>query len=93
MCSSLVRGKNSTSALFISKVDLNCLYLQFITNHLVIMCYDMSEFIFLHNIFKLKSYFFKIRMALKTLITKSLSIQGNKKFTCAVTQKESDLSY
>ena len=29
----------------------------------------MSEFLFFHNIFKLKSYFFKIRMALKTLFT------------------------
>ena len=52
-----LRGKNSTSALSIPKVDLNYLYLQFITNQLVIMVYDMSEFLFLHNIFKLKLFF------------------------------------
>ena len=47
-------------------------------NQLIIMCYDVSEVLFLHNIFKLKSYFF-IRMALKILIiTKSLSIQVKK---------------
>ena len=39
--------------------------------------------IILHNIFMLKSHsFFKIIMAFKTLIAKSLSIQGNKKYTC-----------
>ena len=53
------------------------------------MCYDLSESLLLHNIFIL----FLIRMALKTLITNSLSIQANKKCTCAVSQKESDLSY
>ena len=36
--------------------------------------------------------FFLIRMAL-TLITKSLSIQANKKCINAVSQKESDLSH
>ena len=58
MCSSVVRDKNSTSALLMPKVDLNCLFLKFIMNQLIIMCYDMSEFLFLHNIFKLKGYFF-----------------------------------
>ena len=58
MCSSVVRDKNSTSALLMPKVDLNCLFLQFITNQLIIMCYDMSEFLFFRNIFKLKSVFF-----------------------------------
>ena len=65
-------------------------------NQLKIMCY-MSEFLFLHNIFMLKSYFFKLEWLLKTLIiiTKSLSIQANKKCTqnYAVSQKESDPSY
>ena len=38
MCSSVVRDKNSTSALTLdAKVDLNCPFLQFITNHLIIM--------------------------------------------------------
>ena len=55
------------------------------------MCYCMSELVFLHN--KLKSYFFKIIMVLKTLILKPLSIQGIKKCTYAVSKKESDVSY
>ena len=57
------------------------------------MCYDVSECLLLHHIFMLKKLFFLIRMALKTLITNSLTIQANKKCTCEVSQKESDLSY
>ena len=61
MCSSVVRDKNSSHALLMPKVfilDLNCLYLEFITNQLIIMCYDMSELLFLHNIFMLKKLLF-----------------------------------
>ena len=55
------------------------------------MCYDKSELLLLHNIFMLKEHSF---LQLKTLVvTKSLSIQANKKCTYAVSQKESDLSY
>ena len=57
------------------------------------MCYDLSECLLLHNIFILKKLFFLIGMALKTLITNSLSIEANTKCTCAVSQNESDLSY
>ena len=47
-------------------------------NQLKVMCHDMSELLFLHNIFMLKKllFFFFIRMALKTLrIIKSLSVK------------------
>ena len=53
-------------------------------DQLIIMCYDLLECLILYNIFMLKSYFFLIKMALKTLITKC---------TYSVIQKESDLSY
>ena len=40
--------------------------------------------------FYVEKAIFLTRMALKTLIINSLSIQANKKCTCAVSQKESD---
>ena len=40
-----------------------------------------------------KAIFFLIGMALKAIITNSLSIDANTKCRCAVSQKESDLSY
>ena len=55
-------------------------------DQLKIMCYDILEFLFKH--FYVKRGIFEIRMALKTLIiTKSLSIQANKKGTYAGSQK------
>ena len=56
------------------------------------MCYDLLECLLLHNIFMSKKLFFSIRIAL-TLITKSLSIQANKKCTYVVSQNESDPGY
>ena len=44
-------------------------------NQLIIVCHDVSELLFSRTIFKLKSYFFLIRMALKALIAKLLSIK------------------
>ena len=53
-------------------------------NQLIIMCYDLLECLPLHNIFMLKKNL--ITMALKTLTITT-------KYTYAVGQKESNLSY
>ena len=51
----------------------------------------MRQNFYFYVIFLSYKAIFLIRMVLKKLITKSLSIQANKKCTCAVSEKESDL--
>ena len=56
------------------------------------MCY-LRIFIFTQYFYVKKAIFFFNWPGFKTIITKSLSIQANRRCTYAVSQKESDPSY